>query len=108
MIPGDDLVIDVTVSDGSATLRAAGEIDIGNVGRLQSELDALIRTVPGDVTIDMEAITFLDSSTLGALIGAKKRLQGSGRDLLLKNPRPMVVRILEITGLRGYLGVQAS
>jgi anti-anti-sigma factor len=53
-------------------VRAAGDIDLTNVGQFQAALDQAAATSSA-ITADMTAVTYCDSSTIRALIIAARR-----------------------------------
>ena len=55
----------------SATVWAAGDIDLTNVGRFQAALDAA--AAAGTFTVDLTAVTYCDSATIRALITAARQ-----------------------------------
>ena len=56
---------------GPATVWAAGDIDLTNVGLFQAALDAA--TAAGTFTVDLTAVTYCDSATIRALITAARQ-----------------------------------
>jgi anti-sigma B factor antagonist len=91
--------------DGAVTLAIQGEIDFGNVAALRARLSELIRSGTGSLTIDLAEVDFVDSTTIGVLIQARKRLTQSERDFRLTQPKPGVRRTIELAGLVDYLGL---
>jgi len=91
--------------DGAVTLALDGEVDFGNVAALRARLSELIRSGTGTLTIDLGEVDFVDSTTIGVLIQAKKRLEQDGRDLRLVGCQPGVRRVFELSGLVEYLGL---
>jgi anti-sigma B factor antagonist len=92
-----------TVGDAHVVV-LRGEIDAftapslrGDLRRLVEETGALI------VVVDLEAVTFLDSSGLGALVGVFRRLRERGGHLRIVPPRTAASRIFELTGLDAVL-----
>jgi anti-anti-sigma factor len=83
--------------DGDGTLVVVGEIDSLTAPALEPALKPLIDS-GGTVILDMRRVTFMDSSGLRAILAATQALKGRGR-LVLRNPQPIVVRVLEVTGL---------
>jgi anti-anti-sigma factor len=55
------------------------------------------------IDIDLADVEFLDSTALSVLVQAKRRLNDSGRQVGIVNPRPRVQRVLELAGLLEYL-----
>jgi anti-anti-sigma factor len=74
-----------------ATVRAAGDIDLTNVGRFQAALDAAAAAA-GVITVDRTAVAYCDSATIRALITAARQARltirvgttGSVTETLLK------------------------
>ena len=80
-----------------------GEID-SHAAPILSE--ALLERSSGDLVLDIASVTFMDSSGLQSVIDATRRLRAAGGDLTLRNPGPAVVRLLQVTGLQGFLRVE--
>jgi anti-sigma B factor antagonist len=76
-----------------------GELDLA----IKDELRAVLAPLSGDVTVDLSDVTFVDSSAIGVLVGAHKRLVGAGGTLRIRNPQDMPRRALEIVGLEGWI-----
>jgi anti-anti-sigma factor len=83
-------------------------IDKGRVVVLRGELDASTSQglaehligLPGSlVVVYLLGLTFIDSSGLGAIHAARRRVIADGGDLVVCRPTPAVLRVLEITGL---------
>ncbi len=77
----------------------AGEIDVATAPQLQERLHELIASGHANVVVDLLAVTFLDSTALGVLVGALKRCRERGGELQLVVVDPRIVKIFEITGL---------
>jgi len=51
------------------------------------------------IVVDLSRVSYLDSTGLGVLVGALKRLREKDGELRLVHPTPRVMRVLEITRL---------
>lgn len=49
--------------------------------------------------VDLSAVTFMDASTVGAIVGSRCRLRSRGQSLELRAPSPPALRVLELCGL---------
>jgi anti-anti-sigma factor len=56
----------------SAVVRAAGDIDLTNVGRFQAALDTAVAAAAAFI-VDLTAVTYADSATIRALISAARQ-----------------------------------
>ena len=66
--------VHLTDFEGLPLVDVWGEVDLGTLPHLQRVLDEALGTGPKALIIDLRKVTFIDSSGVGALIGAKKRL----------------------------------
>ncbi len=81
-----------------------GEIDAFTSPSLRDDLRRLVEEMGAlIVVVDLAAVTFLDSSALGALVGVFRRLRERGGQLRIVEPRTAASRIFELTGLDAVL-----
>jgi anti-sigma B factor antagonist len=85
-----------------------GELDMFTSASLRKELVDLIADGTRDITVDLKYVEFVDSTALGVLVGAMKRLRALDGDLKLANPNVSTKRVLEITGLDRILTVTSE
>jgi anti-sigma B factor antagonist len=95
------LVLERGGSEGEPILVAVGEIDVATSPLLRAELATLIAREPNSITLDLEHVSFVDSSGLGVLVGALKRFREAGdrRDFTILHPQDAVRKVFDITGL---------
>jgi anti-anti-sigma factor len=93
--------------DGSVVLRLAGELDLYDSDAVGSALERLARQPPPRLVVDLGEVTFLDSTILGRLLEAKKRLP-AGTSFALAAPTADVRRILEVSGLERHFDVRET
>jgi anti-sigma B factor antagonist len=89
-------------------LVVTGELDLFGVPDLKRRLAELIERGIWRVVVDLSAVTFLDSTALGALLGGMRRLRARGGDLLVVNTDPGITQLLRVTGLDQMLAVLAT
>ena len=98
MKPDDRLSIDVTHLDGVAILALRGEIDGFTVPRLREAI-AHVGELGVPVVLDMELVTFMDSSGISALIDASGIANGVPNSVHITRPSGHVLRVLTLVGL---------
>jgi anti-sigma B factor antagonist len=76
-----------------------GDLDVASGPALRADLLSLIEGGARDVIVDLSEVAFLDSSGLGVLITALKRLRVHGGTLRLAGCQPAVLRLLDLTAL---------
>jgi anti-sigma B factor antagonist len=94
-----DLGIEVSKEDGAAVLKVTGEIDVATAPRLREHVVKLVGDGETRIVVDMEGVDFIDSTGLGALVGALKRVRTHGGELVIVCTRPRLLKVFEITGL---------
>jgi anti-sigma B factor antagonist len=86
-------------SDGAgAELRLAGELDLATANALRARVRDLLEPDRGvrRLVLDLAGLEFLDVTGLGVILEAQRRLAYVGGGVVLRRPRPMVVRILNL------------
>ncbi|NLY60377.1 MAG: STAS domain-containing protein [Clostridiales bacterium] len=76
-----------------------GEIDIYNAPELKERLHKLIEQHPGNIILNCENLTYIDSTGLGVLISALRRVKEYDGQITIKNLKPYIHKIFVITGL---------
>jgi anti-sigma B factor antagonist len=79
-----------------------GEHDIATVAALSETLAWAIALDDADVVVDLSRVTFMDASTVGAVVHAREELWLRARSLSVRAPSRSARRILEVCGL-GHL-----
>lgn len=91
--------------DGLAVVVLRGELDVAEAANAAA---ALVVVASGhDTIVDLEALEFIDSSGLAALVRARHQARRAGFDLLLAAPQQQVRRMLAITRLLDVFVVHA-
>jgi anti-anti-sigma factor len=103
----DTFRFDIARSDDEAVMVAAGEIDLASSPDLRRELHGMLDDGTRTIVLDLTAVTFIDSSGLGVLVGVLKRVNenGDGGRLELRGLSGPVRRVFEITGLHEVFDV---
>jgi anti-sigma B factor antagonist len=84
---------------GYSVLEVAGEIDVYTAPQMRERLIAMVEGGARQVVVDLGRVEFLDSTGLGVLVGALKRLRVVGGELLLVCAQERLLKIFRITGL---------
>ena len=87
------------VDDSTYVISLAGEVDLYTAPEFKSQLLEVIGNGAKDVIVDFSDTTFIDSTTLGVLVGGIKRLRTQDGQLSLVCSDRNITKIFEITGL---------
>jgi anti-sigma B factor antagonist len=100
-------VAGVETRDGGVVVHLAGELDLYNAPQLRTALEEVAGSNPTRLVVDLTEVEFVDSTVLGILIEARRRLD-NGAAFLLAAPGRDVRRALEVSGLDRHLRVVDS
>ncbi len=85
--------------DDAYVISLAGEVDLYTAPEFKQQLLEVIGQGGKEVVVDFTNTTFIDSTTLGVLVGGVKRLRPTGGSLALVCTDQNISKIFEITGL---------
>ncbi len=96
------------LSDEQYVISLAGEVDLYTAPEFKQQLLDVIDQGGKDVIVDLTSTTFIDSTTLGVLVGGVKRLRTNEGQLSLVCSDRNIAKIFEITGLDRVFAIRAS
>jgi anti-anti-sigma factor len=85
--------------DGTPVLRVSGQLDISNASTLEDALMKAAEAKPRTIVFDLAELEFMDSAGISVLVRARSEVG----EVRLRNPSPIVRRLIEITGLAEIL-----
>lgn len=97
--------LDPIIEYPRATLLLAGELDAATVPQLELALDQAADAGAEQIVVDLERLTFIDSTGLQALVACQRRFDGFGPALVIRRPRAAVARIFALVGLDKLLRI---
>jgi anti-sigma B factor antagonist len=87
------------LGDNAYVIALAGEVDLYTAPEFKQQLLDVIAKGAKEVVVDFSDTTFIDSTTLGVLVGGVKRLRTNEGQLSLVCSDRNITKIFEITGL---------
>jgi anti-sigma B factor antagonist len=93
------VITDRRVDAETHVVAVAGEIDLFTAPEFKQRVAAPIDEGVRAIVVDLRETTFVDSSSLGVLIGAHRRLKGRGGTLSVVCDNTSIVKTFRITGL---------
>lgn len=87
---------------GVPVISLSGELDSSNVDELQRGIADTVDRVPERVVFDLSDLRFMDSAAIAVLVGVATKVE----TVQLRNPSPIVRRIVEVTGLSEVLRIE--
>ncbi len=89
-------------------MNVTGEIDIYTAGKLKEKLVQVLNEKNESIKINCEKLEYIDSTGLGVLIGALKRLKQDDKNIIIVKPRENIVKLLNITGLNKIFVIEGE
>jgi anti-sigma B factor antagonist len=94
-----DLTLENSIAGERMVVAVGGEIDVYTAPKLRERLVELINSGHYHLVINLEGVDFLDSTGLGVLVGALKRVRSHQGSLRLVCTQERLLKIFRITGL---------
>lgn len=104
--PDVGLSLSVERNGADAVVMVGGELEFGTAAPLRTTLLDLAHDGAGTLVLDLGSVEFIDSTGISLLVQAKQRLEAQGSRLVLRQPAPRVVRVLEVAGLREFFEIE--
>jgi len=94
-----ELAISTSTRGPRTVVHVGGEIDVYTAPALRDRLDEQIESGVHNLVVDLQNVTFMDSTALGVLVGRLKlvRTHDGSLDLVCSHDR--VLKVFTITGL---------
>jgi anti-sigma B factor antagonist len=104
----EDDIAQVTIEveqdqSGNAVVSLVGELDISTVGALDEALGKITAARHERLIFDLGGLRFMDSAGIAALV----RPAGQVDEICIRDPSPIVRRVIEATGLTGVLKLES-
>lgn len=94
-----------TVDDDLYSIQIEGDFDASLRDRGIAVTDAALGEKPRALLIDVKRCTFLDSTAIAVILGARQRAIDAGIGFALVGHNPTIDRTLELTGLSEELTI---
>lgn len=100
--PATTVLIDVRHDPtGAQIVTLSGELDSSNVAQLETKVASITAESSRPLIFDLSDLRFMDSAGIAVLISAATKTSVS-----LRNPSPVIRRVLDVTGLSGVLVIE--
>lgn len=94
----DQLTISALSVGGCPVVRLRGEVDLNTAGQVRDVLTGQVKAEARRVVVDLSRLGYIGSLGIHALLDAQADLMAGGGSLAVACPRPVVARVLELTG----------
>ncbi|MFD5318331.1 STAS domain-containing protein [Streptomyces sp. NPDC127098] len=102
------LTVDVRRMGSGVVVAPSGELDHHSADRLRESLNACVADGRYRIVIDCSGLEFCDSTGLNVLLTTRMEVEAAGGQVHLSGMRPIVARVLEITGAGAVFSVHET
>jgi len=92
----------------SLVVMMEGEIDHHTASRVRERIDSKFLMEPvRNMILDLSRVTFMDSAGIGLILGRMNRVKLVGGKVVLRKPRPEILRILRMSKIEDLVELDA-
>jgi anti-sigma B factor antagonist len=94
-----------TDEGGESRLTIDGALDALTVRDIRPVIDAVVEDRPKRVVVDLDKLTLIDSSGVGAIVSLFKRVKANGGVVVVTNAREQPLAVLKLLKLDAVFGL---
>jgi len=94
-----ELVMNKSTENGKLKLMLKGEVDISTAPEFRTRLYEAVGEGDKDIELFCEELTYIDSTGLGILVGALKRVKKNDNNVYIYQLKENIKKLFRITGL---------
>lgn len=95
--------IDTASDESGTTIKLAGELDSATCGGLVERFEQVLTDHPGEIAVDLDEVTFIDSAGLRAIIMIQRVASEREIAVAIRAPSGPVAELLQLTGIREHV-----
>ena len=105
MADENNVVKDIRRADNSVTVALQGNIDLHRTPEVHQALAGACEDQPSLIVVNLQDVSYIDSSGIGTLVEVLRRARGFGGKLVLCCVNDRVYNMLEITKLNNIFTI---
>ena len=103
-----ELSVTTSRQDDISVVTVAGEVDVYTAAQLRAVLDEEIGAGHARLVVDLDEVSFLDSTGLGVLVATLKHVREVDGHLHVVVSRPRVLKVFTLTGLDAVIALHPT
>ncbi len=98
----------IDTSSGDLIIKLRGEMDALGCTKIRDELEQVTHTESINVLLDLNQVSFLDSSGIGAIVFLYKRLKAQDRTLVIVGVQGQPQELMKLLRINSAIPVSAA
>lgn len=98
--------VTITTQDKKTLVSLSGRVDTNNAAQLQHDFEPLMQGDNPDIEMDCSGMEYTSSQGLRVFLMLQKSVNARHGSLLLRNMRPQVREVFDITGFSNIIRIQ--
>jgi anti-sigma B factor antagonist len=94
------------VIDDVCEIKLVGRLDTTTAPELETALKEVLEASTKNLQIDLEQLDYISSAGLRVLLFAQKGISSLEGEMLIKNVKPEIMEVFEITGFSDILTIE--
>lgn len=94
-----------TLKNNILVIQLTGEVDLYHAPKIKDVVLEKIKEGHDNIIIDLEKVTYIDSTGIGSLIFSRTTINKNGGNLILINIKDSVKKIFELTKLNSFFKI---
>jgi len=92
--------IDSKIINNTLYIKMSGELDEYSAEYCRRKLDSIfVNSMYVKIIVDMQNLTFMDSTGIGVLIGRYKNVKKNNKQIYIANPNKQIEKIFKMSGI---------
>lgn len=101
------MAVQIDIDEKTVTAYISGEIDHHNAAGLRNEIDEAIEfAYPEILILDFGAVTFMDSSGIGLVMGRYKLMKNLSGKIAIENAPKSIKKVMRMAGIEKLLSAE--
>ena len=103
------MAVQIDIDEKTVTAYISGEIDHHNAAGLRNEIDEAIEfAYPEILILDFGAVTFMDSSGIGLVMGRYKLMKSLSGKVIIQNAPKTIKKVMRMAGIEKLLSGESK
>lgn len=97
--------ISTSSRSNALVLHLIGKFDIEQASAFESSFNEILAQKPANIGLDMNGVTYIDSSAIGSIIKSLNLIKNVGGNIVLFGLKPMILNVFKLARLDNFFTI---